>query len=132
MCIRDRIRNDPANVRVLAQGDTDLSAANLDQAIDGMANDALVILHKGKVVHESYRNGMTRHDPHILMSVSKSMLGLVMGTLVERGEVAVDDLLTKYLPELSGTLHMQGPPSGTRWTCRWGWSSKRIIPPLQA
>ena len=54
------IRNDPANVRVLEQGDTDLSAANLDQAIDGMANDALVILHKGRVVHESYRNGPPR------------------------------------------------------------------------
>jgi CubicO group peptidase (beta-lactamase class C family) len=99
------IRNDPANVRVLPEGDTDLSAADLDAAINGMTNDALVILHKGKVVHESYRNGMTRFDPPILMSVSKSVLGLVMGTLVERGEVAMGDLLTKYLPEVSGTAY---------------------------
>ncbi len=99
------IRNDPGNVRVLPQGDTDLSAADLEQAVSGMANDALVILHKGRVVHESYRNGMTRRDPHILMSVSKSVLGLVMGTLVDRGEVSVDDLLTQYLPELSGTAY---------------------------
>lgn len=100
------IRNDPANVRVLPEGDTDLSAADLDHAVNGMANDALVILHKGRVVHESYRNGMTRHDPHILMSVSKSVLGLVMGTLVERGEVALDDLLTKHLPELEATAYV--------------------------
>lgn len=99
------IRNDPANARVLAQGDTDLSGAGMDQAIGGMSNDALVILHKGRLIHESYRNGMTRRDPHILMSVSKSVLGLVMGTLVERGEVTVDDLLTKHLPELSGTAY---------------------------
>ena len=61
--------------------------------------DAVVILHKDKLVHESYRNGMTSGDPHILMSVSKSILGLVAGTLIERGELAEDDLITKHVPK---------------------------------
>jgi CubicO group peptidase (beta-lactamase class C family) len=48
---------------------------------------------------------MTWQDPHILMSVSKSMLGLVAGTLVERGELAENDLVTKYVPELANTAY---------------------------
>ena len=35
--------------------------------------DALVILKDGRLIHESYRNGMGPLDPHICMSVSKSM-----------------------------------------------------------
>jgi CubicO group peptidase (beta-lactamase class C family) len=68
-------------------------------------SDAVVVLHKDKLVHETYRNGMTWQDPHILMSVSKSMLGLVAGTLVERGELAENDLVTKYVPELANTAY---------------------------
>ena len=100
-----RVSNDPGNVWVLEHGDSDLGAADLDSAVSGMSNDALVILHHGKIVHESYRNGMTAEDPHILMSVSKSMLGLLAGSLVERGELDTAAPITAYLPELSETAY---------------------------
>jgi len=100
-----RIANDPGDVWHLPHGEMDLSAADLNQAVTGMPNDALVILHEGAIVHESYRNGMAPQDPHILMSVSKSMLGLVAGTLVERGEVDLQDPVTTYLPELADTAY---------------------------
>ncbi len=99
------IRNDPAQVWVLQSAQTDQAEAQINAAITGMANDALVILHHGQIVHESYRNGMGPRDPHILMSVSKSLLGLVAGTLVARGEMATDDLITHHLPELEGTAY---------------------------
>ena len=47
---------------------------------------------------------MTARDPHILMSVSKSMLGLVAGTLIERNEIKEEDLITAYIPELAKAL----------------------------
>ncbi len=100
-----RITNDQADVWQLVSGKADLSSANLKRAVTGIANDALVILHKGAIVHESYRNGMGPSDPHILMSVSKSMLGLVAGTLVERGEIRLEDQITEHLPELSETAY---------------------------
>ena len=100
-----RIANDPTDVWPLERRKVDLSAADLETAVSGIANDALVILHKGAVVHESYRNGMQPSDPHILMSVSKSMLGLVAGTLVERGEISLADDVTDHLPELSTTAY---------------------------
>lgn len=100
------IANDPENVWELVQGTLDLTSADLETAVSGMQNDALVILHRGRIVHESYRNGMGRHDPHILMSVSKSMLGLLAGTLVESGELNPAALLTDYIPELAGTAYV--------------------------
>ena len=99
------VANDPSDIWLLETGEADLSAADLDQAITGISTDALVILHQGRIVHETYRNGMTASDPHILMSVSKSMLGLVAGTLVDRGEMDVNASVTEYLPELTGTAY---------------------------
>ncbi|MEM8578213.1 MAG: serine hydrolase [Pseudomonadota bacterium] len=96
------IVNDPANVWALPEAPREI---DLGDAVTGMANDALVILHEGRIVHESYRGGMGSADPHILMSVSKSMLGLVAGTCIARGEVAAEDLITDHLPELADTAY---------------------------
>ena len=100
------IPNDPTDVWELERGTIDTSSLGLDDAMVATDSDAVVVLHKDKLVHESYRNGMTWRDPHILMSVSKSMLGLVAGTLVERGELAEDDLITKHVPELENTAYV--------------------------
>ncbi len=100
------IPNDPEGVWHLPNGELDLDNAALDDAMNGIACDALVVLHKGALVHESYSNGMEPYDPHILMSVSKSVLGLVAGTLVDAGELDVQAPITEYLPELSGTAYL--------------------------
>jgi hypothetical protein len=99
------ISNDPTDVWELKPNTMDTSSLGLDNAMVSTDCDAIVVLHKDKLVHESYSNGMTSRDPHILMSVSKSMLGLVAGTLVERGELAENDLITKHLPEIENTAY---------------------------
>ena len=100
------ISNDPTKVWELEPSTMDTSNLGLDEAMAKTDCDAVVVLHKDKLVHESYRNGMTSQDPHILMSVSKSMLGLVAGTLVDRGELAEDDMITKHVPELENTAYV--------------------------
>ncbi len=99
------IRNDPADIWELAAGRIDLGKVGLEAAMTATHADAVAIIHDGRLVHEAYRNGMGPRDPHILMSVSKSMLGLVAGTLVERGELAEADLVTDYVPELAQTVY---------------------------
>ena len=99
------IANDPDDVWALESGALDLSRAGLEEAMSAVEADAVAIIHRGALVGERYRRGMGPRDPHILMSVSKSMLGLVAGTLVERGEIAEDDLALKHVPELAGTAY---------------------------
>ncbi|MEM1299994.1 MAG: serine hydrolase [Pseudomonadota bacterium] len=65
--------------------------------------DGLVVLRDGKIVHEHYANGMDRGSPHILMSVSKSMLGLLAGVLADKGVLDLDAPATEYVPELAGS-----------------------------
>ena len=48
---------------------------------------------------------MTKSSPHILFSVSKSILGLLVGSLVESKELKEDDLVIKYIPEIDGTAY---------------------------
>ena len=99
------IRNDPSDVWTLAGDDPLIDAAEVEAAVAGTRTDALVVLHKGRVVHELYRNGMTAEDPHILMSVSKSVLGLLAGILSAKGFLDTDAPLTEYIPELEGTAY---------------------------
>ncbi|QIE55284.1 serine hydrolase [Pikeienuella piscinae] len=97
------IANDPSDIWELPEGRVDLSGVDLDAAMAETSTDAVVIVHEGRLVHEVYRNGMEPTDPHIIFSVSKSLLGLVAGTLVDRGELKEDDLVTTHVPELGGT-----------------------------
>jgi len=69
------------------------------------ATDGLVVLKDGSVVFEFYANGMTDRTPHILMSASKSIAGLIAGLLQQRGELAVDAPVSEYVPEVAGTAY---------------------------
>ena len=102
------VANDPANVWTMEEDLIDLSSLSidgksLDQVCKETKNDGLVILHKGKLVYETYDHGMDAFTPHILMSVSKSVLGLLGGILVGKGILKTDVLLTDYIPELENT-----------------------------
>ena len=67
--------------------------------------DGFLVLHKGAVVSETYLNGMKPHGTHLAMSVTKTIVGLVVGILVERGMLDVAAPLTRYLPELEATAY---------------------------
>ena len=101
------IQNDPMNIWELEIGTLETSKIGLDEALKQTDTDAIVVIHNNKLVYETYRNGMTSRDPHILMSVSKSMLGLIAGTLVERSELSENDLITRYIPELANSAYAQ-------------------------
>src|SRR5438034_8310537 len=48
---------------------------------------------------------MTPETPHILMSASKSLLGLLAGVLTARGDLEPDRPVTDVLPEVAGTAY---------------------------
>lgn len=62
--------------------------------------DAFIVLHDGKIAYEYYAPGMPQHQPHLLMSVSKSVLGLIASDLVVTGKLDPSALVPKYIPEL--------------------------------
>src|SRR5512134_1072915 len=92
------IAHDPAKVRPLARQPADVPPG-FEDFLGETDTDGLAILHRGRLVFERYANGMTDETPHILMSVSKSMLGLLVR------ELGLDEKrrVTDFIPELDGT-----------------------------
>ena len=109
------IANDPTTALPFPSAPVDTSALRIDRdwgqalSLEGFLEetntDALVIVHRCRVVFERYAGGMTADSPHILMSVSKSLLGLLAGVLAARGALEPDRPVTDVVPEVSGTAY---------------------------
>jgi CubicO group peptidase (beta-lactamase class C family) len=65
--------------------------------------DGWIALHDGQVLAEAYPSGMSAATPHLLMSVSKSLVGCVAGCLVGQGELDLDAEVTSYVPDLASS-----------------------------
>jgi CubicO group peptidase (beta-lactamase class C family) len=100
-----------AGVRRLPAHDADLKdlridpdageAMDLDAFLGATDTDGMAILRRGRLVFERYANGMTDETPHILMSVSKSMLGL----LAHEIGLDTDARVAELVPELKGSAY---------------------------
>jgi CubicO group peptidase (beta-lactamase class C family) len=64
--------------------------ATFAEVIAETRTDAVVVLHDGQIVLEHYVNGMTEETPHLLMSVTKSVVGCIAGILVEQGSIQMN------------------------------------------
>lgn len=92
----------PAEVyltRLLPRNDGQPST--LAEVIADTSTDAVLILHDGRIVFEHYENGMAADTPHLLMSVTKSVVGCVAGILVENNELNPDEQISNYVPEIA-------------------------------
>ncbi len=65
--------------------------------------DAIVVLHKGRVVLERYWSGMTPNTLHSVFSVTKSLSGVLAAQLIAEGKLDPAAKVSAYLPELAGT-----------------------------
>ena len=62
--------------------------------------DGYLVLHDGRIAAEAYFAGMTPHHTHLLMSVSKSIIGCAVGILIDRGALDPAQPITRYVPDL--------------------------------
>ncbi|MGH9336478.1 MAG: serine hydrolase domain-containing protein, partial [Vicinamibacteria bacterium] len=97
-----RLPEDPSNVPwplgdrdshgAFAEIDVEKLEAALEWAMAEPQNTrALVVTCKGKIVGERYAPGFTAHTPQISWSQGKSITAALVGVLVERGLLGVDD-----------------------------------------
>ena len=70
--------------------------------------DGWAVWRDGALLTEEYPGGMTPGTPHLLMSVSKSLVGSVAGALVDAGVLHPDQLVTDLLPELAASGYAGG------------------------
>jgi CubicO group peptidase (beta-lactamase class C family) len=94
-----RAERDLSGVR-FTSGGQELTVAGL---LAQTCTDGFCVLHRGRIVTEQYFNAMTPDTPHLLMSVSKSVVAAVAGMLAGRGQLDVSAEVTAVVPELAGT-----------------------------
>jgi CubicO group peptidase (beta-lactamase class C family) len=114
-----RADRDLADVRFATQSG-DLTVGEL---LDRTYTDGFLVIHQGRIVTERYFNGLRPDTPHLLMSVSKSITGLVAGALAGRGALDVMAPVETIVPELAATSfagatvqHLLDMRTGTRFT----------------
>lgn len=67
------------------------------------ATDGWIVTQHGQLLTEQYYGGMTAGTSHLLMSVSKSLVGMVVGALAGTGALDVEAELTHYVPALAAS-----------------------------
>lgn len=87
--------NDPA---VIWPGGGEVTVSEVFAATH---TDGLLVLRDGRIAAEQYLGAMTESSRHLLMSVSKSLVGCVAGILVDRGALDPDAPVTEYVPEVA-------------------------------
>lgn len=65
--------------------------------------DGLILLHKGGIAFEYYGPRHNEESTHGLMSITKSIVGLLSGILVAQGKLEVNNSVSTYVPEVIGT-----------------------------
>ncbi|WP_347352057.1 serine hydrolase [Intrasporangium sp.] len=78
-------------------------AGTVGEVLADTFTDAVVVVHDGRIVMEQYRGLMRPDTSHLLMSVSKSLVGCVTGNLVQEGRLEVEKTVDDYVPEIAGS-----------------------------
>lgn len=90
----------------LPRGEDAQMPDGFDEWIEARAVTAVVVLHQGQIVHESYHLGTGADDLRISWSVAKSALSLLMGILHHEGTIPdLDAPVTGFAPELAGSAY---------------------------
>jgi len=88
-----------------APGETTIDPAALEAAAqwaEAHNSVALLVLHRGRLQLERYWQGTDAGTPFSGRAMSRSLVGLVFGTAVADGRLALDDPASKYLDEWRG------------------------------
>jgi CubicO group peptidase (beta-lactamase class C family) len=75
------------------------------EMLDATYTDGFLVLKHGQILAESYRNGFSQERPHLVMSISKSIMGTLAGVLIGRGELDPGKLVTDYVAEMKATVY---------------------------
>jgi CubicO group peptidase (beta-lactamase class C family) len=90
-----------------ATDDFSVSLLGRTQRIDEIADqqyiDGLLVLKDGKIVVEKYYGHLRADRPHLMMSVTKSVIGLLAAILEEEGLIDFSKSVAQYVPALASS-----------------------------
>lgn len=91
----------PAPVAEIRLTNTDGAPTTVGAVMAATVTDGWAVAHRGSLVAEEYLDHLSADRRHLLFSVSKSLVGTVVGALHGAGAIELDAPVTKYVPALS-------------------------------
>jgi len=83
---------------------------NLAAFFDRTETTGLLVVHRGAITHEEYRQGADETSPFTSWSMAKSVLSALIGIAVEEGHIAsLRDPIGAYVPALAGSAYGDVP-----------------------
>jgi CubicO group peptidase (beta-lactamase class C family) len=80
--------------------DADGNARSVGEIMATTDTDGWMVVHRDRILAEQYAGALEPATLHLLMSVSKSIVGILVGALAGEGLINVEEQLTAYVPEL--------------------------------
>jgi CubicO group peptidase (beta-lactamase class C family) len=91
---------EPAGMTVRGAGGEEWA---LSRFLNETFTDAFLVLHDGQIIVEWYGAGRSPSDEHIVFSVTKSLVGSLVGVLVDLGKLEPLAPVVTYVPEVRGS-----------------------------
>jgi CubicO group peptidase (beta-lactamase class C family) len=91
----------PSALTAIGFPNPDGSSSTVGEVMEATNTDGWIVTRHGRVLTEHYPQGMNPDTRHLLMSVSKSLVGVVTGALVAAGQLHPDETLESYVPALA-------------------------------
>ena len=76
---------------------------SVEQLLAESHTDGFLVMHHGRIAAEWYAPSMAPSTRHLLMSVTKTVVGVIACALVEDGVLALDDRVEAIIPALAGS-----------------------------
>lgn len=106
------VTRDPGRLRHLPREEAGLAGIEvpvpdgrrvaLARLLAALDTDGCIVLSGGKVRYEAYFNDMGPASLHLSQSVSKSLVGALVGIQIGRGVIDPESPVERYVPELAG------------------------------
>jgi CubicO group peptidase (beta-lactamase class C family) len=80
--------------------DADGESTTVGAIMKATETDGWMVVRDGQLLAEQYAGAMGPDTLHLLMSVSKSIVGILVGALAGQGVLNLDEQVTTYVPEL--------------------------------
>jgi CubicO group peptidase (beta-lactamase class C family) len=81
--------------------DADGESTTVGAIMKATETEGWMVVQDGRILGEQYAGALEPATLHLLMSVSKSIVGILVGALAGQGDLNVEEQLTMYVPELA-------------------------------
>ena len=81
--------------------DADGESTTVGAIMKATETEGWMVVQDGRILAEQYAGALEPATLHLLMSVSKSIVGILVGALAGQGDLNVEEQVTTYVPELA-------------------------------